>query len=54
MRPCTLVLYVYPHLEIYHELKKIQLTLSPTLELPDANSHLDISEIFRIFTFSVV
>jgi len=36
---------VYPPSELYHELKEIQLTLPPTLELP---------ELFRASTLSVV
>ena len=45
---------VYPSSELYHELKEIQLTLPPTLELPTMESHLALTELFRASTLSVV
>jgi len=45
---------VYPHSELYHEIKEIQLKLAPTLELPVVESHLDLPELFRASTLSVV
>lgn len=45
---------VYPPSELYHELKEIQLTLPPTLELPAMESHLALPELFRASTLSVV
>lgn len=45
---------VYPPSELYHELTEIQLTLPPTLELPVANSHLDIPELFRVSSLNVI
>jgi len=45
---------VYPPSELYHEIKEIQLTLPPTLELPVVESHLDLPELFRASTLSVV
>lgn len=45
---------VYPPSELLHELKTIQLSLPPTLELPRTDSHLAIPELFRVSTLSVV
>lgn len=45
---------VYPPSELYHELREIQLTLPPTLELPAMESHLALPELFRASTLSVV
>jgi len=45
---------VFPPSEIIHELKHIQLTLPSTLELPVTESHLEIPELFRVSTLSVV
>jgi len=45
---------VYPPSELYHEMKKIQLLLPPTLELPVVELHLDLPELFRASTLSVV
>jgi len=45
---------VYPPSELYHELKEIQLTLPPTLELPAMESHLALPELFRASTLSVI
>lgn len=45
---------VYPPSQLIHELKQIQLTLPPTLELPIIESHLSIPELFRTSKLSVV
>ncbi|KAF0758370.1 Envelope fusion protein [Aphis craccivora] len=45
---------VYPPSELYHEMKKIQLLLPLTLELPVVELHLDLPELFRASTLSVV
>lgn len=45
---------VYPPSELYHELREIQLTLPPTLELLALESHLALPELFRASTLSVV
>lgn len=45
---------VYSPAELYLELKEIQLTLPPTLELPTTVSHLAVPELFRVSSLSVV
>jgi len=45
---------VFPPSEMIHELKQIQLTLPSALELPVTESHLEIPELFRISTLSVI
>jgi len=45
---------VYPPSELYHKIKEIQLTLPPTLETRVVESHLDLPELFRASTLSIV